>query len=792
MRRILVASLAVVVVLLVIIGVGWLYVRSSLPQISGRIEIAGLDGPVEIVRDADGVPHIFATTDHDAIFALGYVHAQDRLWQMEMNRRIGAGRLSEILGEQALPTDKFLRTLGAYRATEASWSSLEPRTQMLTEAYVAGINSWLAEGHTLPPEFLLLGFTPQPWTVTDSLVWGKMTAWDLSSNYDLDLLRARLTQAIGAERTAQLLPAYPKDGITILDAVALSPAGVDAMLALDTQMQQAIPLRGLNVGSNNWVVSGKLTESGLPLLANDPHLGARIPAIWYLAEVQGETLHVTGATLPGLPFFPIGHNEQIAWGVTNTDPDVQDVYVERINPANPNQVEVDGRWVDMGIVEEAISVKGETEPIHWAARSTRHGPMIGDAIDLPLPVALRWTGLDANDTTVDAFVGVNYASNWEDFRSALRRYVAPSQNFVYADKAGNIGYFAPGHIPLRAHGDGMLPVSGWNSEYEWTGWIPFDELPQAWNPPAGYIATANNRVVSDGYPYLITNDWAPPYRAQRIVQLLGEMNSSGGKLTRDHMIAIQADQTSLQARQLLPWLLTMTPKDERQAQALAYLRQWNGESTRSSLPAAIYYAWYTHLGYALFEDDLQGDLYEALQQRSHELFLAEVMADPERYAGWCDNVLSIPLESCADTAQIALDSALDDLSERLGPDMTKWTWGALHQTQYRHTPFSDVALLRPLFHRTIANGGDDNTVNAAPIQLDGLYNQDWVVSYRQIVDMADFNHSLFMQTTGQSGNVLSGHYDDFIDRHRDVAYLPMTFGRDPVTGSVLRLVPKNK
>jgi penicillin G amidase len=790
MRRILIASLTVVVLMLVVIGAGWLYARSSLPQTTGSVEIAGLDGPVEIVRDADGVPHIFATTDPDAIFALGYVHAQDRLWQMEMNRRIGAGRLSEVLGEQALPADKFLRTLGTYRATEISWVSLEPRTQMLTEAYVAGINSWLSEGHTLPPEFLLLGFQPQPWTTIDSLVWGKMMAWDLGSNYDLDLLRVRLMQAIGAERTAQLLPAYPQDGTTIIDELALSPSGVDAMLALDTHMQQTIPLRGLHVGSNNWVVSGDLTESGLPLLANDPHLGARIPSVWYLAEVQGDNLHVTGATLPGLPFFPIGHNEHIAWGITNTDPDVQDVYVERINPTNPNQVEVDGQWVDMHIVDEVIYVNGETEPIHWAARSTRHGPLIGDASDLTMPVALRWTGLDADDTTVDAFVGVNYATNWKDFRTALRRYVAPSMNFVYADTEGNIGLLTPGHIPLRAQGDGMLPVSGWNSEYEWTGWIPFDELPQAWNPPAAFIATANNRVVGPEYPYLITNDWAPPYRAQRIVELLEQMSSSGAKLNLEDMIAIQGDQVSSQVRELLPWLLTVTPKDERQAQALAYLREWDGESGRGSLSAAIYYAWYTHLGFALFEDDLQGDLYEALQQRSHEIFLAEVMADPVRYAGWCDNVVTVPLESCADTAQIALDLALDDLSDRLGTNMEKWTWGALHQTQYRHTPFSDVALLRPLFHRNIANGGDDNTVNVAPIQLDGLYYQDWVVSYRQIVDLGALNNSLFMQTTGQSGNVLSGQYDNLVERHRDVEYLSMTFGRDHATGAVLRLVPK--
>jgi penicillin amidase len=304
------------------------------------------------------------------------------------------------------------------------------------------------------------------------------------------------------------------------------------------------------------------------------------------------------------------------------------------------------------------------------------------------------------------------------------------------------------------------------------------------------IATANNRVVGDGYPYLITNDWAPPYRAQRIVELLEQMSSNGTKLSLDDMIAIQGDQVSNQARELLPWLLTVEPEDERQMQALAYLREWDGNSARTSVAAAIYYAWYTHLGYALFEDDLHGELYDELAQRSHELFLAEVMAEPEQYAGWCDNVLSAPLESCADTARVALEKALEDLSERLGSDMERWAWGELHQTQYGYTPFSEVALLRPIFHRNIANGGDDNTVNVAPIQLNELYIQDWVVSYRQVIDLADLNNSLFMHTTGQSGNVFSRHYDDLIERHRDVAYLSMTFGREHTSGSSLRLQPQ--
>ena len=314
--------IAIVVSLLVLVALAgaYGYLRSSLPRTEGQVGLAGLDGRVEVVRDVDGVPHIFAATDHDAFFALGYVHAQDRMWQMEMQRRIGSGRLAEILGEAALDTDKFLRTVGTYRAAQAAWPAISAESQAALQAYAAGVNAWIEECHTLPPEFLILGFRPEPWTIYDSLVWTKMMAYDLGSNYGLELLRSRLFQAIGPERTAELLPPYPRDGTTVLTAAQVSPATTQALLDLDRHLMASFQLGGLDVGSNNWVVSGSLTESGLPMLANDPHLGAQIPSIWYLAELQGQRLHVSGATLPGLPSVVIGHNEAVAWGVTSLGP----------------------------------------------------------------------------------------------------------------------------------------------------------------------------------------------------------------------------------------------------------------------------------------------------------------------------------------------------------------------------------------------------------------------------------------------------------------------------------------
>ncbi len=781
----------VLVIVLLLIG-GFLYLRSSLPKTRGTVTLAGLNGQVEIVRDADGVPHIFAATDHDAYFALGYVHAQDRLWQMEFQRRVGAGRLSEILGDATLDTDKFLRTLGTYRAAKEAWPALSKEGQDALQAYADGVNAWLAEGHTLPIEFILLGVKPEPWTVYDSLVWAKMMAWDLGGNYDVELLRLRLIQAVGEERAAQLIPPYPEAGTTILAASQIAPATADLLLDIDHFLQTNLHLRGLDVGSNNWVVSGQRTDTGLPLLANDPHLGARIPSIWYLAEIQGDKIHAAGATLLGLPAIVIGHNENIAWGVTNLGPDVQDLYIERVNPKNLNQYEVNGEWVDMTIVEEPIYVKGEEEPILWAARSTRHGPLISDVSgSAPMPVALRWTALDPGDTTLETFRKINYAANWDDFVEAMKDYVAPSQNFVYADREGNIGYFGPGHIPIRARGNGLLPVPGWNDDYEWTGWIPFEDLPHAFNPEAGYIVTANNRVVPDDYPYFISHDWAPPYRAQRIVELIETLSSGGETISVDDMAAIQGDQQSAQARELLPFLLKIQPKDERQKKALSYLQNWDGSTPTDSIAATIYHAWFMQLGRAMFEDDLRGSLYDDFAERKHPIFLINLFTQPDNV--WCDNFLTTPTETCADTAQKALDRALDDLEKRLGKNMSKWEWGKIHRTEYPHSPFSEVGILKPFFHREIPNGGDTYTVNVAPTRYtnkENPYLQFHVPSYRQIVDLSDLNNSRFMHTTGQSGNVFSPHYDDLIERHQAVEYLPMTFGRNNVSGDVLTLRPK--
>ena len=402
---------------------------------------------------------------------------------------------------------------------------------------------------------------------------------------------------------------------------------------------------------------------------------------------------------------------------------------------------------------------------------------------------MRWAALEPGDTTMDAFMGLNYAANWEQFVDALRLYISPSQNIVYADVEGNIGYYAPGRIPIRAEGqDGMLPVSGWDSSAEWTGYIPFERLPHTFNPPAGFVATANNRIVGADYPYLISNDWAAPYRAQRITQLIEQM-SEGDKISIDDMAAIQGDRTSMQVPELLPFLLSVQPADDRQRQAIAYLQGWQGELGVDSVAAAIYEAWMLHLERSIFVDDLRGDLFDEMSTRANPTFLSNVLSDEALRTAWCDNVLMVGVESCEQTARVALDAALDDLSGRAGENMAQWRWDRIHNTQYPHRPFSEVDYLKPLFHRSIGNGGDRFTVNVAGVNLDTPYDQTHVPGYRHIVDLADLQNSRFIQTTGQSGNVLSSHYDDFIRPHRDVQSIPMAFGRAQVAGDTLILEP---
>ena len=799
-KRILGWSLALLVVPTSIGGVGgFLWLRSSLPQTNGTVQVSGLSRELTIVRDEHGVPHISATTDADAAFGLGYAHAQDRLWQMEFQRRVGHGRLSEVLGSATLSTDKFLRTLGTGRAAAQALESLDADTRAVLDGYAAGVNAFLASNPQLPPEFVILGFKPEPWQPVDSLVWAKMMAWDLGGNWSDEILRVVLERQIGTEATAELTPSYTADGPLILPAnqIVAAPAtpaergsaasslNLDgtALLALSAEIQQIAGFGGKLVGSNNWVLSGERTTTGKPMLANDPHLGTRIPSIWYLASMEGASFSAIGATLPGLPAIVIGHNQHIAWGVTNTGPDVQDLYVERVNERN--QVEYQGQWEPLTLLSEQILVK-DSDPVTLTVRISRHGPLISDVTPgTGEALAFRWTALDDDDTTLRAYLNINRAQDWQMFRAALVDYRAPMQNFVFADTDGNIGYIAPGSLPIRRSGDGTRPVPGWTDAYEWVGYVPFDQLPQTYNPPQGYIATANNQVVDADYPYLMGTSWAAPYRAERIVEVI----ESRPQHSVEDMQALQGDELSAQAREFLPVMLNITPTPE-QTPALELLRSWDTVMRGDSAAAAVYQAYYQALPEAVFGDELR-DLFApnyAGERDFQVMALRQVLFGASSH--WCDNVSTLDrTESCAETLAVAFTKGLEQMAEQQGSDdVASWRWDRVHIVVFPHNPFSQVGALRDRFERRIGNGGDGYTVNVAPIRASELYKQYNVPSYRQVIDLSNLDNSRFMHTTGQSGNLLSNYYSDLLERWQRVEYLPMRPA--PATGgTLLRLQP---
>ncbi len=526
-------GLGLLLVLLLALS-GYLYLRSSLPQGEGRIALEGLSAPVEVVRDERGVVRIRAATLKDLFFAQGFVHAQERLWQMEFQRRVGQGRLSEVLGEATLPQDRFLRTWGFYRAAEAAYQRLYPEEKEAVDAYAAGVNAFLASGAPLPPEFTLLGFRPEPWTGPDVLVWAKMMSYDLSGNWEEELLRHRLlARGVSPERLLELLPPYPEDAPTVLRAedLRLPLKREEAPSAL----LQMAPPRYLEA-SNNWVVAGSRTATGKPFLANDPHLALQAPSLWFLMALEAPGLRAIGATLPGLPGIVIGRNERIAWGVTNVGADVQDLYL--LEEVEGRGYRYKGRVVLRGAGGKDPGEGGKGRGVEGAGGGLRPGDHRRLKDPPQTPMALRWVSLDPEDHILMAFLGVNRARNWDEFQKALEPYSAPSQNFVYADVEGNIGYIAPGKFPIRKEGHtGMVPVPG-NGEWDWLGYRRPEEWPQAFNPPRGYIVTANHKVTPKGFPYALTYDWAEPYRAERIEELL----LAKEKLSLEDMKAIQQDQ----------------------------------------------------------------------------------------------------------------------------------------------------------------------------------------------------------------------------------------------------------
>jgi penicillin amidase len=784
------------------------YRSASQAKTEGQLSLPGLQSPVDVVRDNEGIPHIYARSPHDAWFALGVLHAQDRLWQMEMNRRIAAGRVAEVLGQDALGTDRFLRTLGVRRNAQAIERNLSPDAHAVLDAYAAGVNAWLGRRTgPLPPEFLLARApAPEPWQAADSLAWQTMMAWDLGANWSQELLRMRLSQRFSLAQINELMPPYPGDPVVrTQDYTGLyrDLAGTTRQLTRVSAVAPPSPVEGM--GSNNWVVSGARSTSGKPLLANDPHLSLTVPALWYFAHLSAPGLDVIGATLPGLPGVVLGHNQRIAWGFTNTAPDVQDLYIERVNPADGNQYQTPDGWAAFATRTETIKVKGKPD-VTMTVRESRHGPVISGALPLvdraPVDarknvISMAWTALRPDDKTFQAALGINRAQDWNSFLAAVRDFHSPQQNMVYADIDGNIGFVAPGRVPVRAPDNdlkGLAPAPGWDRRYDWTGFIDFDALPRQFNPALQRVVTANQKIVAPDYPHFLTSEWSLPYRADRIASLL----DATPKHDLQSFAAIQRDVVSLAARELLPIVRGTEPRSAQARLALAALASWNGAMDADRMEPLVFNGWMREVSRELFQDKLGEPLMKDFwEQRNVHQPMVNILKNDGGQGQWCRGAGGDGKpRTCAELLSGALEVALGDLSRRYGADMARWHWGEAHTAHSTHRPFSNVPVLAPLFDIRVPVPGDTYTVNVGRYNLRDEaepFASRHGPSLRALYDLSNLENSVFIHSTGESGNVFSPWYRNYAQRWAEGKYLPMKMVRADVmkTGGtrLLQLTP---
>jgi penicillin amidase len=800
---ILLAIIALLIVVLALVGV--VNVRRPFPDTNTTLTLPGLQDEVNVYRDENGIPQIYAQNEHDLFLAQGYIHAQDRFWQMEFWRHVSLGRISEIVGEAGVGNDKFIRTMGWNRIAKESLAYYEneaPEMLEIMEAYSEGVNAYIDEqGDNISLNYTILGLVNdkweiEPWEPLHTIAWAVVMADDLGGNWRNEISRANLIKELGEGTTANLLPFYPYDSRPVIapteamnfdfsasEEETLAPQnGLVNWNNVNTSIVGSYPENGFlgggdYIGSNNWVISGDLTDTGMPLLANDPHLGIQMPAIWYQVGLHAPGFNVSGFSFAGVPGIVIGHNDNIAWGVTNVGPDVQDLYIEKINPSNPNQAEFMGEWEDMEIIEEVIKVNGG-EDVVIEVKITRHGPIISDLRDDVSDVlAIRWTAQEPM-RTLEAIMGLNKAANYDEFREALRYWDVPSQNIVYADVEGNIAYQAPGLIPIRANGDGLVPVPGWTGEYEWEGWIPYEEMPALLNPEQGYIATANHAVVDEEYPYLFTNYWADGDRGQRIVDMIEAELDGDGTLSQADLAAIQFDSRSLIADSYVPLLDGLSSDDDKVQAALERLRGWDRQVLRDSVPAALFEIFYMHLAQATLADEV-GE--ENVGPFGGRVLFHQLAANPD--AIWWDDVSTEAKESQADILLTALADTVAWFEDNVGDDMNEWMWGSIHTATFVSNPLGESGI-----------GPVESLVNRGPFPADGgrsivnanswSWGEPAVVrghpSMRMLVDMSDFDASEWIIPTGQSGHPYHPNYDDQIDLWLNGRYLPMLWSEEKV------------
>ena len=761
-RKLLIGLAGLAVLLTAALGGGRWWLGRAQPDPARGAALAGLEAPVEVWRDSLGVPHVWARGEEDLFHAMGYVHAQDRLFQMEMFRRVADGRLAEMLGEDLVETDRFLRTVGMGRAAAENEARLTPDERRLLQAYADGVNAWIRDHPgPLPPEFVTLRIRPRPWTVRNSMSIAKIMAWDLA-DWEIGLRVQQALDAVGDSLGMDLLPFYPDSGVTILGAdaqwtgrgstpVPAAAPAAPARVSGPVPLPQAPPLAlhllesvSASHASNSWVVGGSRTRSGKPILANDMHLALRAPAIWYLAALHGGGLDITGMTLPGVPVVVAGHSRHVAWGYTNAMVDDVDFFVEQVDSANPNRYRTPDGWAEMTVRPETIQVKGG-RPVVQVVRTTRHGPVLSDVDERGgnRVLAMQWTA-HAPSTEVSALLRMNRARNAAEFTEALRGFNNPHQNVIYADRDGVFGYWMGGRVPLRRAGDGVLPAPGWTGEADWTGWLDFDQHPHVQNPADGFVVTANNRQVGPEYPWRITSNWAEPWRALRIRQLV----EAGRGLTADDVARQQMDVRDVWALRHLPRAVAAAERAGLEDAARA-LRGWNGEARIDSRAAALFYTWFEELRTRVGSDEFRGGA----------VYFPRTAMDRVLARGggaWVDDATTDAVETLDEVAAAAMRAAVETVGAQ--------TWGELHRTHIDH-PMGVAAPLERAFDLNIdpfPSHGSFYTVSVSGFsRREPPFTNSYGSSQRHVVDMADVDGGGgFVIPTGQSGIPFSRHYRD--------------------------------
>lgn len=730
--------------------------RRPLPKVSGAIELEGLHGRVRIRRDRWGVPHIEADDRRDLYFAQGFCHGQDRLWQMSFYRRVAAGRVAEFAGEDGLPVDRLMRTLGIHRAAVREAEELEGPLREELERLCAGVNAAAAAARAKPLEMQVLRLEWEPWRPADILALGKLLAFGLSTNWERELLRADMVRELGPELTARLDPTYPADN-PIVTQQTWSGDGLALVEQIDA-VRRSIGLAAEASGSNNWAVSGSRSATGSPLIAGDPHLPPSMPGIWYQVSLRHRDRFCRGASLPGMPSIYMGQGNDGCWTVTNVMADVQDLFIERVEG---DSYLFEGEWRPLEVVREEIPVKGR-QPEPFEVRSTHHGPIVNAALgaDEAEPLALAWqtlrepTAFATLDGMLDSTCGAEMVAHFSG-------HTSPPSNIVWADRRGSIGYKLIGRLPRRRGGSPDLPKPGWTGEFEWEGTVPYEELPGVVDPPSGFVVTANNRIVGDDYPHHITSEWLDGYRAKRIEQLL----EATDRHDVESFEAIQSDVLSLPGLEVARRLSRLHPRGQRERSAIERLRSWDGRLDPETIAGTIYQAFLLRLAREVARAAIgDRDLCERWLDRADNGFTPHTTS-PWRWHShlmtlWAEEDPRLIGRPWEDLVLEALAGALDDLADRFGPDPESWRWGRVHEMKFPH-PLGDAnPLFDRLLNRRLRAGGAQETVSQIAYDPNDPYNAVWAPSWRMVADPADPDRSRWQMFTGQSGHPASRHYDD--------------------------------